>query len=122
MTENYKIMIEPGFIHVLFAPLVYSSSSREFFPQVIDAARNASVSKILFDVRSVTGQLNTVERFEYASRIAELFRGFKVAFVVNKSLRDPDLFGETVAVNRGANIRVLSTLAGAYDWLKVKPA
>ena len=62
------------------------------------------------------------ERFNYASRIAEQFRGLKVAFVVNQPLRDPNLFGETVAVNRGGNIRVLATLAEAYEWLEVTPA
>jgi hypothetical protein len=120
MTINYKITTEPSFVRVVFTASVYSSPSQEVFTRVTDAARNAGVSKILYDVRSATVQLSTVDRFDHASRIPELFRGFKVAFVVNKSLRDPNLFGQTVAVNRGGNIRVVETLAEAYEWLGVE--
>ena len=121
MTKNLEITIEPGFVRVVSTTSGYSSSIQEIFTRVPDVARNAGVSKILYDMRSVTGQLSTMERFDYASRIAELFRDLKVAFVVNKPLRDPDLFGETVALNRGGNIRVVETLAEAYEWLEVEP-
>ncbi|MBT8342602.1 MAG: hypothetical protein HKP58_15245 [Desulfatitalea sp.] len=122
MAERQEITIEPGFICAVLPATTYTSSKQDVFTRAADAARNAGVSKILYDARNATGHLSTLERFDYASRIAEQFRGLKVAFVVNKPLRDPNLFGETVAVNRGGNIRVLSTIAEAYDWLGVKPA
>jgi len=122
MTGHYIVSVEPGFIRVRFSPLVDPSPDKDFFTGVIDVARNSGVSKILYDVLSVTGTVSTLERYNYGSRIAELFRGFQVAFVVNQSLRDPNLFGQKVAVNRGANMRVLTTLSEAYEWLEVKPA
>ena len=121
MTKNLEITIESEFVHVVFTKTVLSPPTSDFFTQVPDAARNAGVSKILYDARSATGQLSTMERYYYASHVAEQFRGLKVAFVVNQSLRDPGLFGETVAVNRGGNIRVVGTLEEAYEWLGVKP-
>ena len=122
MKKNIEIIPEPGFIRVVVIGSVHSSPILEFFTLVVDAARNADVSKILFDIRSVQGQLTTMERYNYGSLIADQFRGLKVAIVVNQPLRDPNLFGETVAVNRGGNIRVFATLTEAYEWLKVKPA
>jgi hypothetical protein len=123
MTKNLDITTEPGFIRVrvVSTATVSSSSVQAFFARVTDAARDAGVSKILYDARSATGLLSTMERFDYASRIAEQFRGLKVAFVVNQPLRDPSLFGETVAINRGAIIRVVKTLAEAYEWLEIEP-
>ena len=122
MTKTFEITLEPGFVRVMSTVTEYSSSIQEFFTRVPDVARNAGVPKILCDMRSATGQLSTMQRFNYACRIAEQFTGLKVAFVVNRPLRDPNLFGETVAVNRGGNIRVLATLAEAYEWLEVTPA
>jgi len=121
MTEDFTITAEPGFIRVVFATSGPSSSKGDNFSQVTDAARAAGVHKVLYDVRKATARLSTLERFDYASRIAKQFRGLKVAFVVNEMVRDPNLFGETVALNRGANIRVFTVSAEAYRWLEVGP-
>ncbi len=121
MASNLKISIEPGFVMVRVAPTssVSSSSVHEFFTMMTDAARNADVGKILCDARSATGDLCIQERFDYASLIAYHFRGLKIAFVAKRPLLDPGLFGETVAVNRGGDIRVVETLEEACEWLGV---
>jgi len=122
MTGHYIVSVEPGFIRVRFPPSVDLLPDKDFFTGMIYVARNSGVSKILYDVLSLTGTVSTLERYNYGSLIADLFRGFQVAFVVNQSIQDPDLFGQKVAVNRGANMRVLTTLSEAYEWLEVKPA
>jgi hypothetical protein len=121
MSKDYELVVEADYILARFTPSVYSSTGRKTFQQLIDEARNAGVSKILCDYRDVTGKLTTIERFNHASLIAEMFGGFKLAFVLDESLLGPDLFGENVAVNRGANIRTVATMKEAIEWLQVNP-
>ena len=122
MSETLEITLEPGFLRAVCAGAVDSSTIEEFFTRMPDAARNARVSKILFDGRRAIVQLSTTKRFEYGCRIEEVFRGLKLACVLSPRFQSPDLFGENVAVNRGANMRVFTTLEEAYEWLKVRPA
>lgn len=122
MTMDAEITIEAGFIHVVLSEVVYSPSAPKIFPRAAAAARDAGVSKILYDARAARGQLSTMDRFEHACRIAEEARGVQVAFVVDQSFGDPSLFGENVAVNRGGHIREFTTLTAAYEWLEVQPA
>ncbi|BBO75970.1 hypothetical protein DSCW_33870 [Desulfosarcina widdelii] len=120
MADGFTIRVEADLVHVVFAEPVSLVSIQLFFSQVPDEARNADISKILCDARDVTGQLDTLQRFQYGSRIAEKFQGLKAAFVLNESLIDPNRFGEKTAVSLGGNIRVFTTLAEGYRWLDVK--
>ena len=119
MIDNFNITFEADFLRVVYTGEAEAIPVQTLLTQVPNLARNADVKKILCDVRSVTAGLSMLERFDYACKVAEQFKGLKVAFVVNEPLRDPNLFGETVAVNRGGNIRVLATLEDADKWLKV---
>ena len=120
MAAGFTIRVEPDFVHVVFAEPVSLVSIQLFFSQVPDEARNAGVSKVLCDARDVTGQLDTLQRFQYGSRVAEKFQGLKAAFVMNESLIDPNRFGEKVAIGLGGDVRVFSKLSDAYAWLDVK--
>jgi hypothetical protein len=42
------------------------------------------------------------------------------AYVIHAALRDPGKFGETVAVNRGMNMKVFENLEDAFEWLDIK--
>jgi hypothetical protein len=122
MTTDLKITVEPGFLRVVSTQSVSSSSLQEFLEQLRDAARDIGVCNILVDARGASGFLSTMTRFDYASHLAKELREFRIAFVLPEALRDPDVFGETVAVNRGGRFRLFSTLEEAYQWLEVKPA
>ena len=120
MADGFTIRVEPDFVHVVFAEPVSFVSVQLFFSQVPDEARNAGVSKVLCDARDIAGQLDTLQRFQYGSRVAEKFQGIKAAFVLSESLIGPNRFGEKVATDLGGDIRVFSKLSDAYDWLDVK--
>ncbi|MFH0779039.1 MAG: hypothetical protein V2A71_10520 [Candidatus Eisenbacteria bacterium] len=122
MTGHYEVKKEVGFIRVTDSRPATAETVQQFCERIPELAREWGVSRILVDHRDIPNSLSTAERFRYATEIAEHFRGLKIAFVQDVPLRDPQLFGETVAVNRGANIRVCSTLEEAYDWLELEPA
>ena len=122
MALRYEVTVEPGFIRVAVSRPVTAENIRQFCLEVPELARKSGVSKVLLDQRRIPSALNSMERFKYATEFAEYFRGLQVACVQENPLRDPQHFGETVAVNRGVNLRVFSTLEEAYGWLEVKPA
>ena len=122
MEEDLRISKKPGFLHVQGSGTISPSSMQHFLSRVPDAARDADTQKVLVDARVTQGSLSIMERFEYATRLAEHFRGLKVAFVLHESLQDPGLFGESVAINRGGNIRVFTNLEEACEWLGINPA
>jgi hypothetical protein len=126
MAEDYRVRTEPGFLHVRVAPATsqpapLETTTRDFLTRIASEARDAGVTKVLVDARGVTGALSTMERFEYGELIAEVLSSLKVAFVLHPSLRDPNSFGETVAVNRGADFKTFTAAEEACDWLGVTP-
>ena len=77
-------------------------------------------SSVLIDALDVHGSLKIMERFQIASKMPDILSNLKVAFVLNDEIRDPSLFGENVAVNRGAIIKVVKDIDTGLDWLRVE--
>jgi hypothetical protein len=81
--------------------------------------------KILFDARNMKGKPKDMERFYYGEfvaretvRIAGEHRiAPRFAYVIHEPLRDPTRLGETVAVNRGMNVKTFKTPEDAIEWL-----
>lgn len=120
MAVNYNINKEIGFISVVVNNDAAEGGFEKFFVEIPKIAHESRISKILVDCRLIKNPLSTMKRFEYATGIAKHFRGIKVAFVADIPLRDPELFGELVATNRGADIRVCVDIKEAYFWLDIE--
>lgn len=77
----------------------------------------------------MTGNPRDFERFLYgefaAHETMKLVRVQRIipqyAYVLHEPLRDPERYGETVAVNRGMNIKAFETLEEAFKWLGLRP-
>lgn len=80
----------------------------------VEAERVAS-GHVLVDIRGVIGEGSTLARFEMGATAARLLPPLRVAIVWR--VETTDRFAETVAVNRGANLRVFSGEPEALDWL-----
>ncbi len=84
-------------------------------------------SKALVDIRNMTGPLSTMERYDYATFLAEIHAQhvlatgapLQVAYVGSESVIDPGRFGETVAANRGVHIKATTEMSEALAWLGV---
>ena len=123
MPIKLTMQVEPHHVVVM--------CSGEFEPDAfIDACRQAlsfasenKITAILIDGRRLTGELfTTMERFKVGEAFAYLQRGLpfvtRVAVVGNEPLVDPNRFGETVAVNRGALGKVFTDIEEATMWLE----
>jgi hypothetical protein len=72
-----------------------------------------------------------MERFYYGEFAAQsvvesadlgVSRSTQFAYVLKVPMRDPERFGETVAVNRGMRVRTFDDLDDALGWLGTAPA
>jgi hypothetical protein len=97
---------------------------------MLEAVAQYQAKKVLLDGRTVKGRPGDLERFCYSEFAAnETMRLLKehgiapqFAYVIKEPLRDPGRFGETVAVNRGMNIKVCETPEEAFEWLEFTTA
>lgn len=119
MTVGYEVKKEPGFLHVITESTLNKAMVDNFCEEVPKIARETGISKVLVDCRAVKYSLSKAERIEYSINIAENFKGMKVAVVADTPFRDPELFGETAARERGAQLRMCTNMAEAFFWLDI---
>jgi hypothetical protein len=127
------LMLEPRPDYLLaFVTGVFEQKpAQALFVRVMEAAVAHHLPKILVDCTGMSGTMSTIQRFEFARFVANkqqmaVFDGklgepSRLAVVGNVPLIDPHRFGETVAVNRGANIRVTDKREEALQWLEITP-
>ena len=92
---------------------------------MLGAVAQYKAEKILFDGRNVKGNPEDMERFYYGEFAARETQRIVVehkivprfAYVMHEPLRDKTRLGETVAVNRGMNVKTFETPEDAIAWL-----
>lgn len=96
---------------------------------MLTACEQHQADKVLLDVRSVTGAISAMDRFQFSEAFSGKYFDEKkagkisharFAIIGNYPIIDPNRFGETVAVNRGMTLKVSTDMAEAMDWLLVK--
>lgn len=113
---------------VLFAYLSGEFSlveAERTFQQVLEAMEQNNVAKVLLDGRQVTGELTACERFYYGAFVADAVLNKRLAgmpaprfsYVLRSPVIDPQRLGETVAINRGMNVKAFDDLDEALNWL-----
>lgn len=101
-------------------------SGRRTFVEMLEAVASHGVAKVHLDGRDVVGNPRTIERFLYSEFAAEtvaayasrgVARATQFAYVLKPPVLDPERFGETVAVNRGMNVKVFEHPEEGLRWL-----
>jgi hypothetical protein len=94
------------------------SIDRRYLSEVASQCRARRCDKVLIE-EDLRTQLSMSEMFDVASWISKLgLQGVKIAFVDRHPDHRPgNLFGETVAVNRGVWVKVCDSVAQAEDYL-----
>ena len=106
-------------------------SAKGRFTEVLHLVEKYKVQKVLFDGLAITGDPLVIERFYYGEFVAEsvnglLLRGWEgptpqFAYVLEEPQLDPYRLGETVAVNRGVNLKAFDNHDEAFAWLEIDP-
>ena len=114
-------------LHVAAGGPFSLSEAKRTFLDVLHVAEELRLGKVLFDGRQVTGNPAIIERFYYGEFVAEEVKKLidrnwpgeppQFAYVLREPILDPLRLGETVAVNRGVNIRAFESREEAVVWL-----
>lgn len=121
---SYELSIEkkPDFLHVHVTGIRTREAVAAMAKDIIDACVQHQTSKVLVDVRELTGRLSTLNAYEVPSvEFPKLKRPglLKKAVIVDvEEFKDSFRFFETVARNRGFNLRIFGDIDKAIKWLR----
>lgn len=131
MSMHLDIAREQSILRVRVTGVFSLSKANDCVVSIFEALAQHGLQKVLVDCRQLKGELTTLERFLHATfavremdRFADagVFRGTRFAYVGHEPLIDRNHFGETVAVNRGLNVKVSLNMREALKWLDVDRA
>src|SRR5438477_9876796 len=127
MTIVTSTTVRPNVLHVLMGGSFSLEEAKQSFLQIIAALEANLIDQILIDGRDVTGDPAVVVRFYYGEFAADAVRHFtqrkmpnkdpRFAYVLHEPVLDPLRLGETVAVNRGMNVKAFDNMDEAIEWL-----
>jgi hypothetical protein len=97
------------------------------YEELLNDCLSTGCTGMLLDCRALDGRLRTMGRYELGAfmadlhweRVAEGGVPPRIAIVAGAPLCDPRMFLETVAVNRGVELRTVTSPCEALSWLGV---
>lgn len=132
MSIRQEMHFESGVLKVDARGEFSLEEAKRAFLEMLEAVAQHQAEKVLFDGRNLKGEPARIERFFYgyfaATEIMSLIAMKRIrqapqfAYVMNEPLRDPQKYGETVAVNRGMNVKTFDTPEEAFEWLECPSA
>jgi hypothetical protein len=125
MSIQQHMHFQSGLLRVDASGEFSLEDAKQAFLEMLKAVGQHKVEKILLDARNVMGKPGDLERFYYGEFAARESHRMVVehkivprfAYVIHEPLRDPTRLGETVAVNRGMNVKTFETQEDALEWL-----
>ena len=129
MAIRQVIHFESGLLKVDASGEFSLEEAKRGFLEMLEAVVQYQAEKVLFDGRNLKGEPAHIERFYYgyfaATETINLMAKYRMgrapqfAYVIHEPLRDQGRYGETVAVNRGMNVKTFETLEEASEWLRL---
>jgi len=127
MSMSIECRLENGLMHAVTTGEFSLEEAQSTFLELREAVKNAGCVKILFDGRELIGDPMIVERFYYGEFCANAVEKMvnegwygitpQFAYVMHEPVLDPLRLGETVALNRGMNVKAFSNTKEAMRWL-----
>jgi hypothetical protein len=121
-----EVILEEGFIRIKASGYYSLQNANHLFKLSIDSAVLHGKRNILIDVINIQGNIPFFDRFQFAEFLANykaehaLTEVDRIAVVGEEPIVHSNRFGETVAVNRGVNLRVFTDMNQALGWLNLK--
>ena len=127
MSMNIECRLENSLLHVTATGEFSLEEAQRTFLELLQVIQHTEAQKVLFDGRELVGNPIVVERFYYgefaANSVEQLTKNGwsgappQFAYVLHEPLLDPLRLGETVAVNRGMNVKAFTNTKEALQWL-----
>jgi hypothetical protein len=132
MSIRQEMHFESGVLKVDARGEFSLEEAKRAFLEMLEAVAQYQAAKVLFDGRNLKGEPASIERFYYGYFAAtetinligmkRMCQAPQFAYVMSEPLRDPQRYGETVAANRGMNVKTFETPEEAFEWLERPPA
>jgi hypothetical protein len=84
--------------------------------EIVELTKKHNINKILIDLSDIQDNPKIIEHYDLGEKAARIWGHFLKIALLNRADKITGLF-ENVAVNRGANVRVLSNFEQAELWL-----
>ena len=129
MAFDFKIENKPEYLTMIYEGDYDSSLAGMFTNQILETCKTYQPSKLLIDLRALKGDMTILDRFNlavmattkyFSGKLTGKIPSCRYAIVGNPPLVDPDRFAETVAVNRGLNVKVFTDWEKTIEWLESK--
>ena len=123
MTIDFKIDIKTNFVQLSCQGVFSNAALFDVYERGLDIAASNGLQAILVDIRKLEGlPPTTMERYKHGEKVAKIQFNHDsqscIALVGKEPIIDPQRFGETVALNRGAVGRVFTDIYDAVIWLE----
>lgn len=126
MSISQRMHFESDLLRIEASGEYSLAEAKAAFLEMLEAVLQYQAKKVLLDGRKVIGRPRQFERFLYgefaANESMRVVNQYKIvprfAYVLHEPLRDPERFGEIVAVNRGMIVKTFETPEDALEWLE----
>ncbi len=125
MTLTQQIEIKADYLRVTLSGEFSLPRAKILGREMFETAAQHGQTKILVDIRAVTGNLSLFDRYEYVVFMVGVQRAFmlqgfpnlKAAFLGSEPVIDPGHIGEIMAINRGASVKATTSEQEAFAFL-----
>lgn len=122
MPVDIKVIRTRDFIKSTSKGVLDLASSKQALVDIISEIKQPGEYEVLVDTREAESGLSVADIFELGITLANQFplRRSKIGLLTPMSEADNAIFFETVARNRGVNIRAFTDFEQAITWLVMK--
>jgi hypothetical protein len=106
-----------GRLHVKFAATIKQEGFYRLFAGVRQLAVANQATELLIDASAYQEKMGVLQRLQMILAFVASLRGYRIAGVISEANIDPQRLGETMARNRGANVKVFTRVPEALVWL-----
>jgi len=121
MSYKLEIIKEPNYLLTNIKGNRTTETVKEVTKEILEACIKYQYSKVLIDIREFSNRIgNTMNIFDLASQeLPDIIQKKikKVAIVDLEGFEEDKRFFETVALNRGHNVKIFTDLNKAQEWL-----
>ena len=122
MSIEFTFRVLPAHLRIDCTGVYSQEDALNVFTQAYALAAGHGRDAVLIDARGIAPpELSLMQRFDMAVHVAGMHRRqvprIRLAVIGSEPIVHPQRFGEIVATNRGANVRVFTDEQLALDWL-----
>lgn len=126
MSIEFTFRVLPGHLQLDLTGTFSQADALSIYTKAFALAAEHGRDAVLIDARGVKPPEPTLmQRFDQAIHVAGIHqrqvRRVRLAILGDEPIIDPNRFGEIVATNRGANLKVFTNEQMALDWLLARP-